>query len=148
MTTDDIKNYIEQLIETMGFSSNSIDFDINDRGTKVFKLVTEQKELIGKDGETLKALNHLLKRFVEKQGETFHVMFDINGHQEKKVDKIKAIAYMMAERSKFFKSSVELEPMNAFERHVVHEYIQTRDELETESIGFGRERRVIIKYKK
>lgn len=147
--TNNIQNFIEQIMKIMGFSYNSIDFDVNEHGTKIFKISGEEtKDLIGKDGETLQAINHLLKRLVEKEGETAHVMLDINGYQDKKIEKIKMIAHMMAERSRFFKSAVELEPMNAFERHVVHEYIQNHNDLETESTGFGKERRVVIKYKK
>ncbi len=149
MTTNEIQNYIEKFVESMGFTLDSIDFDVSDSGTKVFKVITNNsKELIGRDGETLHAINHILKRFVEKNGETGHILLDINGYQDKKVEKIKTIAHMMAERSRFFKSSVELDPMNPFERHIVHEYIQNQSDLETESTGFGKERRVVIKYKK
>ncbi len=149
MTTQDIQNFIEQMLSNMGFGQNSIDFDIDERGTKVFKIsTTDSKDLIGKDGETLQSLNHLLKRFVEKNGETNHVMIDINGYQDKKIERIKTIAHMMSERARFFKSSVELEPMNAFERHIIHEYVQNLEDLETESTGFGKERHIVIKYKK
>lgn len=148
MTTNDIKNYIEKILHYMGFSDNSIDFDISETGTKVFKIENPTNELIGKDGETLNSLNHLIKRFVEKEGEQSHVMIDVNGFQDKKIEKIKTIAHMMAERARFFKSSIELEPMNSFERHVIHEYIQEFNDLETESTGFGKNRKVVIKYKK
>ncbi len=149
MTTQDIQNYIEQCLKTMSFSFDSIDFNIDDRGTKVFKIKTqESKDLIGKDGETLQSLTHIVKRFCEKNGETNHIMLDINDYQDKKIEKIKTIAHMMSERARFFKSSVELDPMNAFERHIVHEYVQNQEDLETESIGFGKERKVVIKYKK
>lgn len=150
MTTQDIQNYIEQCLKNMGFSFDSIDFDIDDFGTRVFKVQTqESKELIGKDGETLQSLNHLIKRFCEKNGETGHTMLDINDYQEKKIEKIKTIAHMMGERCRFFKSPIELDPMNAFERHIIHEYIQqNQPDLETESTGYGKERKVVIKYKK
>lgn len=150
MTTQDIQNYIEQCLKKMGFSFDSINFDIDDFGTKVFKVQTqESRELIGKDGETLQALNHLIKRFCEKNGETNHIMLDINDYQEKKIQKIKTIAHMMGERCRFFKSSIELDPMNPFERHIIHEYIQqNQTDLETESTGYGKERRVVIKCKK
>lgn len=147
--SQEIQNYIEQLIRTLGFSFESIDFDVTDTGTRIFRLKTnDSRDLIGRDGETLQSLNHLLKRFVEKNGQDQHVLLDINDYHEKKIEKIKVVAHMMAERARFFKSSVELDPMNAFERHVVHEYIQNQDDLETESTGFGKERRVVIKYKK
>ncbi len=151
MNTQEIQNYIEQLLTKGGFSFESIEFCVSPEGFSVFKIHSEKdsKDLLGRDGETLQALSTLVKRFSEKNNEmkqSFSI--DINDFQEKKIQKIKIIAHMMAERSRFFKSSVELDPMNPFERHVIHEYIQNQDDLETESTGFGKDRRVVIKYKK
>ncbi len=155
MMTHDIQNFIEEIIKNLGFSVTSIDFDIQESGGYVCRVISEDhRELIGKDGETLQSLNHLVKRFIEKNSQNnqdnkeTHFLLDINDYQEKKIQKIKTIAHMMAERARFFKSSVELDPMNAFERHIIHEYVQMQDDLETESTGFGKERRVVIRCKK
>ena len=53
---------------------------------------------------------------------------------------------MMAERARYFKSSVEVDPMPAFERRIVHEFLSDAIDLKTESTGFGAKRRVVIKY--
>lgn len=53
---------------------------------------------------------------------------------------------MMGERARYFKSSVEVDPMSAFERRVVHEFLSNASDLKTESMGFGPTRRVVIKY--
>ena len=53
---------------------------------------------------------------------------------------------MMAERARYFKSSVEVDPMPAFERRIVHEFLSNATDLKTESTGFGHTRRVVIKY--
>lgn len=148
----EIQNYIEKLLTTLGVEYTDVSIDVSDSGTYVCDIDTEDsKYLIGRDGETLKALNYITRRYFDSkkdQEQKVHIMIDINGYQEEKINKIKAIAHMMAERSRFFKSSVELDPMNSFERHVIHEYIQEMNDLETESTGTGRERRIIIKYKK
>jgi len=52
----------------------------------------------------------------------------------------------MAERARYFKSSVEVDPMPAFERRIVHEFLSDAIDLKTESTGFGAKRRVVIKY--
>jgi spoIIIJ-associated protein len=152
MMTHDIQNFIEETIKNLGFSITSIDFDVQESGGYVCRVISEDhRELIGKDGETLQSLNHLIKRFIEKNNpnnQETHFLLDVNDYQEKKIQKIKAIAHMMAERARFFKSAVELDPMNAFERHIIHEYIQNQDDLETESTGIGKERRVVIRCKK
>lgn len=149
MMTNEIQNYTEQLLKTLGFSIDSIEISISDSGSRLVNVSSpDSREIIGKDGETLDAINHILKRFIEKNTEEKnHIILDVNGYQEKKIQKIKTIAHMMSERARFFKSNVELEPMNSFERHIIHEYISPHNDLETESVGFGKSRKVIIKYK-
>ena len=53
---------------------------------------------------------------------------------------------MMSERARYFKSNMEVDPMSAFERRVVHEFLSESSDLKTESMGIGRDRRVVIKY--
>ena len=74
------------------------------------------------------------------------ILIDINGFQKKKVEGIHAVAHMMAERARYFKSNIEIDPMSAFERRIVHEFLSSATDLKTESQGEGRSRRVVIKY--
>jgi predicted RNA-binding protein Jag len=78
-------------------------------------------------------------------GGKFYVV-DINNHHKKRVESVKTIAYMMAERARYFKSSIELDPMPAFDRRIVHEYLSNAPDLKTESLGDGANRRVVIRY--
>ena len=72
---------------------------------------------------------------------------DINDFQKKRVENVRAIAHMMSERARYFKANIEVDPMSAFERRIVHEFLSDATDLTTESIGFGPSRRVVIKYK-
>ena len=54
---------------------------------------------------------------------------------------------MMAERVRFFKSPVELEPMNAYERRIVHDFVSKHGDINSESTGVGKSRRVVLSYK-
>ena len=74
------------------------------------------------------------------------VLIDINGFQKKHIENIHAIAHMMAERAKYFKSNIEVEPMSAFERRIVHEFLSKETDIKTESKGEGLSRQVVIKY--
>ena len=56
---------------------------------------------------------------------------------KKRVDNVKAVAHMMSERARYFKSNIEVDPMSAFERRVVHEFLSNATDLKTESVGFG-----------
>ena len=74
------------------------------------------------------------------------ILIDINGFQKKRIEDIHAIAHMMAERARYFKSNIEVDPMPAFERRIVHEFLSDATDLKTESQGEGFARRVVIKY--
>ncbi len=108
-----------------------------------------------REGEGLYALNHLVRRMIEgkviavpsdigKSGP--NILIDINDFQKRKVDSVRAVAHMMSERARYFKSNIEVDPMSAFERRIVHEFLSDATDLKTESVGFGPTRRVVIKY--
>ena len=52
----------------------------------------------------------------------------------------------MAERARYFKANVEIDPMSAFDRRIVHEFLSDATDIKTESDGTGLNRRIIIKY--
>jgi len=122
--------------------------------------VNQPYHLIGRGGEALFALNHLVKKIIEAKTITKNeddtaktesnnrtaILIDVNGFQEKRIENIHAIAHMMAERARYFKSNIEVDPMPAFERRIVHEFLAEAQDLKTESEGVGPSRRVVIKY--
>ncbi len=109
----------------------------------------DSRFMIGREGETLRSLNHLVRKMVEKslgQEETSNIFVDINGYQKKRFDSLKTIAHMMAERAKYFKSNIEVDPMPASERRIIHMFLEGIPDIKTESEGYGPSRRVVIKY--
>lgn len=60
-------------------------------------------------------------------------LVDINGYQKKRFDNLKNIAHMIAERAKYFKSNIEIDPMPAFERRIIHLFLENDKEIKTES---------------
>jgi spoIIIJ-associated protein len=108
----------------------------------------DSRFLIGREGETLRSLNHLVSRMVEntESHDDQRLFIDINGYQKKRFDSLKTIAHMMAERARYFKSNIEIDPMPAFERRIVHMYLEGAKDIKTESEGQGPSRRVVIKY--
>lgn len=103
--------------------------------------------LIGENGTRLLSLNHLVKRMVTKDDETpASFMIDVNDYQKKRIDDIRAKAHMLAERARYFKSSVEMEPMSSYERMLVHAEFTDTPDIATESVGYGRDRKVVIKH--
>ena len=106
--------------------------------------------LIGGKGETLSALGHVLRKVIEKEvknedpEERFFI--DIGDYQNTRVQEIKNKAIILAERVRFFKKEIEMSPMSAYERMIVHSTFTDYPDIETESRGLDYERRVVIKY--
>ncbi len=154
-----IQNLIKGLIEKTGVTVSEIVITPEGKNSIWFSVeVSEPHFFIGHDGEALYALNHLVRRIIEdknltpdpllakERGEESNILIDINGFQKKRIENIRAVAHMMGERARYFKSSIEVDPMSAFERRVVHEFLSDAADLKTESTGFGPSRRVVIKY--
>jgi predicted RNA-binding protein Jag len=166
MEKEEIQNLITKLIEKTGVVINEI--SVTSEGPDsvwVSVEVSEPHFYLSSEGEGLHALNHIVHRIVEgKTSSPFRhsleavgeeslrparggsIIVDINGFQKKRVENIRAVAHMMGERARYFKSSIEVDPMSPFERRIVHEFLSSATDLKTESIGVGYTRRVVIKY--
>lgn len=155
MTENDLKQFIEEFIGKTSFEFDQINVTLDTESGSYWCAInsSESKRLIGRDGETIQAINFLIKRILETKYKDNppaggpRIIIDVNNYQKEKIDRIKTTVFMMAERARFFKNRVELPPMNAFERRIVHEYISKHDDLSSESAGLGRDRRVVISYK-
>lgn len=158
MNNKEIQNLIKELIEKTNVSVVDVVVEETTPNNTWFHVeLKDPAYYVARDGEGLMALNHLVRRIVEarmfpmgtKQEDLAHhsdILIDINGFQKKRMESVRAIAHMMAERARYFKSSVEVDPMSSFERRIVHEFLATETDLKTESVGFGPARRVVIKY--
>lgn len=159
MNNKDIQNLIKDILTHTGVVLNDIVVDETknkDNSNSIwFRVdVAEPHVFISRDGEALLALNHVVKRIIESKNEDKdanikrdEIIIDINNFQKAKIDSIHATAHMMAERARYFKTNMEIEPMSAFERRIVHEFLSDAEDIDTESDGTGPNRRVIIKYK-
>jgi spoIIIJ-associated protein len=150
----EIQNLIKELIEKITIKpSEVLVTEDGPKNTWVAVEVAEPHFFTSRDGEGLQALNHLVHRIIEsktppKTGaeQGLGIIIDINGFQKKHVESVRAVAHMMSERARYFKSNIEVDPMSPFERRIVHEFLSEANDLQTESVGVGRDRRVVIKY--
>jgi len=105
-----------------------------------------------RSSEGMHALNYLLRKVIEKSiGEenapTTSVIVDIFNTEKKRIDSLRNMAHMMAERARYFKSSIDVDPMSPYDRRIIHEYVSTNmPDLKTESVGEGRDRHIVIRY--
>ena len=157
MEKEKIQNLIKELIEKTTIKLNEIKvLEENPQNLWISVDVSEPHFFISRNGEGLNALNHLIHRILEDKtasGENQTqpknhrgILVDINDFQKRRIENIRAVAHMMSERARYFKSSIEVDPMPAFERRIIHEFLSEAEDLKTESTGTGRERRVVIKY--
>ena len=152
MDKKEIQNLIKELIEKVSVTVNDISIVEEPTITYFGVEVKEPNLFLAREGEGLYALNHVVRRMVENKiperenAEELQIMIDINGFQKKRIESLRAVAHMMAERARYFKSSVEVDPMPAFERRVIHEFLSEAQDLKTESVGTGPSRRVVIRY--
>jgi len=153
METAFIKETIEYILDKLSVKAEFTGVsEINDGAIIKFSIKTDEPYiLIGQNGKTLMALNHVIKKMFEQQvlREKFkplNFIVDVNDYQEKQIRDLKDKAQIMAERARFFRSNVELMPMNPYERMIIHSFFTDVRDITTESVGEGRERRVVIKY--
>jgi spoIIIJ-associated protein len=105
--------------------------------------------LTGEGGARLLALDHMMKRIVEHRfGEDSPSFFvDIQDFQKKKMEDVRAKAHMLAERARYFKSAVEMDPMSSYERLIVHAEFSDSHDITTTSSGTGLGRHIVLSYK-
>ncbi len=109
----------------------------------------DSQHLIGERGEHLRALNMVVRRLVEARWgeEAANFLIDVNGYHETAMEKVRQSARILAQRARLFKHDVELVPMSAYERLVIHELFAEDPEIKTESAGEGKFRHIVLKYK-
>ena len=103
--------------------------------------------LIGKNGQTLQALNNVLKSDVSSEfKKRIGVLIDINGYKKDKYHKICSLAHRVAKSVQRTKTDAVLDPMPADERKAIHNYLANMKYVSTVSEGEGKERRLKIVY--
>lgn len=106
----------------------------------------ENPRLIGFHGETLSSLQTIINLVLfRKVGQPTRVLLDVGSYREEREAKIKQMATGAADRARFLARPVELSPMRAEERRLVHLFVSQLPGVASESVGEGQERRVVVK---
>ncbi|MDR1441228.1 MAG: single-stranded DNA-binding protein [Bifidobacteriaceae bacterium] len=142
-------DYLEELLDIADIGGD-IDIDV-DHGRAIVAIVSEEgldrelERLVGPDGEVLDALQELTRIAVQnKTGERSRLMLDISGYRAGRRDALRNLASGVIEEVKAKGVTVSLEPMNAFERKVVHDCVAEAG-LVSQSSGEEPERYVVIR---
>lgn len=156
---DKIEAIIRNMLDKIGAAYSDI-VKIKIAGQTVFAIQTEDaRPLIGMHGDTVYAIDHLVKKIAEKglaseraaereeeRSPGLQFLVDVNDYRAKQIKDLETKALMMAERARSFQYDVELTPMSSYERLIIHTVLADSPNVKTESQGEGRNRRVVIKY--
>ena len=140
-----IKEYLEELLTNMGLNVN---FESKLREDVMYvKIYSDNNPvLIGKGGNTLKALENIVRQKVNTEfGVRPYISLDVENYREKQQKRIERLAKNIAREVSRTKVEVHLDNMNAYERRIVHNILTNFKGVKTESTGEEPNRHVIIK---
>lgn len=139
------KATLETLLQLLGFTATIEEKNTED-GLLLDIHTDESGRLIGRQGQTLTDLQYLLNRLLFQQDQNApRVMLDVGGYRNQAREALVKRARDAAEKVRRFGDIVELEPLNAFERRIVHQAVKDDPDIETHSVEVeGSERKVII----
>lgn len=143
-----MKQYLSELITNMGID---VTFESKIREEQVtLKMYSNQNPiLIGKNGQTLAALQKIVRQVVFKEiGIYPNVILDVENYKERKLKSIERLAKNVAREVIKTKVEVKLEDMNSYERRIVHNALTNYKDIYTISEGEDPNRHIIIKPKK
>ena len=142
-----IRGFLGGLLERMGVQAEmEISPRAND-GINVSLSGNGMGAIIGRRGETLDAIQHLTNYVVNRGSDKhMHISVDAECYRSKREESLTRLAEKMAEKAIKYKRSMALEPMNSYERHVIHTALQNYEGVTTSSTGTEPNRRVVIEY--
>ena len=146
-TEEKIEQFIKGLLEHMGSQAVPHCEKVEANTYKVDLVGDDLGYLIGRRGDTLDAIQHLANYTINR-GLDGHVRVNVDAecYREKREDSLRRYARKKAQQVLKARRRTTLEPMNAYERHVIHAALQDMDNITTHSTGVEPNRRVVIEY--
>ncbi len=148
--SDKTKEHLANVLKAMDIEATiTIDFDETDNNMNINLEGPEMGILIGKRGQTLDALQYLVSLFVNKESENYiRVKLDTENYRARRKDTLENLAKNIAFKVKRSRRSVTLEPMNPYERRIIHSALQNDKYVATKSEGEEPFRKVVVYLKK
>ena len=140
-----IKDYLKNLIENMGLTAN---LEVKKREDNVtFTIFSDNNSiLIGKNGRTLNSITTIVKQVVYKElGEYFNFTIDIGEYKKERENRLERLAKKVAREVAYSKVEAKLDPMNSYERRIIHTILADNKKVTTEIEGEEPNRYVVIK---
>lgn len=138
--------YLQSILVGMGFEDAKV--TVKETDEDLFFEITCSEDygnIIGRRGETLDALQYLTRLYVNRSSkDNKRVALNVGDYRKRREETLKAVAKRQAARAIKYKRSCVLEPMNPYERRIIHTAIQEIDGVTSHSVGEGENRRVVI----
>lgn len=137
------RSVVERIVEELAEGAT---VSVNDSPEEI-RIGIDTREaglVIGRRGTTIDAIQHLAFRAARIAGEERRVIVDASGYRERREETLRRMAERAAREAVRFGRAVELEPMRAAERKVVHEHLRGVGSVETRSEGQEPDRRVVV----
>ena len=146
--SEQIRTFLSGLLEHMDAKAEVKVYEVEKNRYKVILEGEKLGALIGRRGETLDAIQQLTNYSINRGGESkrARVQIDAENYREKREESLERLAQKVVGKVVKYRRNVTLEPMNAYERHVIHTALQDTQYITTFSIGTEPNRRVVVSY--
>lgn len=140
-----IKDFIITTLKNAGYTVN-VEVKTKEEVPTYTIFSDNDSLLIGKNGKNLNALSLIVKENIIKEiGEPYKFVIDVNDYKEKNDQRLERLARKLAREVKLTKDEVKLDPMNSYERRIIHNALTKNKYVTTESTGEEPNRCVVIK---
>lgn len=143
-TKNNLEKFIKEFLKSLG---EEYKYDINIEKNEINVKIDggNSGTLIGYRGETLNALQHILSLIANKHTSAkVRVLLNVDGYKEKREKTLEELALKVSKTVIRTNKSITLEPMNAYERKIIHSKLQDMTDIRTHSIGEEPHRRIVI----
>ena len=139
------KAIVEKILGTLGFAATVEEHKLGDDLMLDIKM-EESGRLIGRQGQTLADLQYIVNRILFQADQSApKVMLDVGGYRGQAREALIKKAKDAAEKVRRWGDAVELEPLNAFDRRIVHQALKDDPDIETQSVEVdGTEKKVLL----
>ena len=144
--TNKAEEFLDELLKLMDVSAKA-EVTEDDNAISINLVGDSTGVLIGRRGETLDAIQHIANLVANKgREEHVRVIVDTENYRAKRTETLENLAKKIANQVLKYKRNKVLEPMNAYERHVIHAALQDIENISTSSTGVEPNRRVVVNY--
>ena len=145
--SDKVREFLSGLLERMGIAAEIEITERENGGLNCSLSGAGMGAAIGRRGETLDAIQHITNYAMNRGSDKrMHINVDAENYRSKREDSLVHLAEKMAAKVVKYRRSMALEPMNSYERHVIHTALQDYEGVTTSSTGSEPNRRVVVSY--